>query len=75
MLSGGVGEYEMTNQAIQPHAFTVWDACQFTGLCRTRLYQLVQTGALKSFKVGGRRMFMRHDLEAFLNAAAATSNT
>ncbi|MES2833681.1 MAG: helix-turn-helix domain-containing protein [Pseudomonadota bacterium] len=60
----------MTIQPIQPHALTVRDACTFTGLCRTRLYQLKDAGMLKSFKVGGRRMFKRDDLQAFLDAAA-----
>ena len=60
----------MTVEPIKPHSLTVRDACYFTGLARTRLYALIKEGRIKSFLVGSRRMFLRKDLEAFLNQAA-----
>lgn len=60
----------MTIETIKPHSLTVRDACDFTGLSRTRLYVLIKEGRIKSFLVGARRMFLREDLEAFVNHAA-----
>lgn len=60
----------MTVEPIKPHSLTVRDACDFTGLSRTRLYALIQERRIKSFLVGSRRMFLREDLEAFMNQAA-----
>lgn len=60
----------MTVEPIKPHSLTVRDACAFTGLARTRLYALIQERRIKSFLVGSRRMFLREELEAFMNQAA-----
>lgn len=60
----------MTIEPIKPHSLTVRDACDFTGLSRTRVYALIKDGRIKSFLVGSRRMFLREDLEAFMDEAA-----
>lgn len=51
--------------SVQPTAFTVSDAVHYTGLSRSRLYELVRDGQIASFQVGGRRMFLRAALDAF----------
>lgn len=48
-----------------PLAFNVRDAVTYTGLSRSRLYELVRDGQIASFHVGGRRMFLRSALDAF----------
>ncbi len=39
-----------------PAAFTVAQSCARSGLSRSTLYAAMSTGALRSFKVGKRRM-------------------
>jgi hypothetical protein len=51
-------------ETVLPHAFTVRDAVRFSGLSRSRLYQLIKDSNLPSFTIGGRRMILRKDLEA-----------
>ena len=50
---------------IEPAAFGVPDAVRYSGLSRSRLYELVRDGQIASFQVGGRRMFLRSALDAF----------
>lgn len=63
----------MIIEPIKPHALTVRDACDFTGLSRTRLYALIKEDRIESFLVGARRMFLREVLESFVNDAARHS--
>lgn len=41
-----------------PHrlSYTVEEACDVTGFCRSRLYQAIADGSLTTFKAGRRRM-------------------
>lgn len=55
----------MATNPIQPIAFTIHDAVAYSGLSRTRLYDLMQSGVLPSLQVGGRRMIRRDALDAF----------
>lgn len=48
-----------------PHAFTIDHAVTYSGLSRSRLYTLIQSGDLPSFRVGGRRMILREVLDSF----------
>lgn len=54
-------------------ALGVEDACQALGIKRTKLYELVAAGKLKSFCIGGRRLFQRSELEAFVAREAANA--
>ncbi len=40
-------------------------AMQFLGISRDSLYKLIDSGAVTSFKIGGRRLFRPADLEAY----------
>lgn len=62
----------MAGQTVQPYALTIDNAARFSGLSRSRIYELMGAGDLKSFKVGNRRMIMLNDIKAFLDQAAHT---
>lgn len=42
------------------------------GVSRTKAFELVSGGAVKSFRVGRRRLIRRRDFEAFLDELART---
>jgi excisionase family DNA binding protein len=50
---------------IHPTAFTVATAVTYSGLSRSRLYELMKDGAIASFHVGGRRMILREAVDDF----------
>ena len=52
-------------------ALRVRDASVAVGLSRSTLCKLMATGKLRSTKVGGRRLILRADLEALLQAGVA----
>jgi excisionase family DNA binding protein len=52
-----------------PEAYTVAQASVTSGLGRTKLYEELNSGRLKSFMLCGRRLILREDLLAWLNAA------
>jgi excisionase family DNA binding protein len=52
----------------QPLALNMKDAVTYSGLSRSRLYELMRSGTLPSLSVGGRRMVLRADLDAFFDA-------
>lgn len=56
--------------ATQPLAFTIPDAVAYSGLSRSRLYDLIRTGELVSFTVGGRRMVFRTAIDTFFAGLA-----
>lgn len=58
------------NDNFPPIALTVNAAVRYSGLTRTRLYQLMQSGDLESFTIGSRRMIRRDALEAFIDRAS-----
>lgn len=63
----------MKESEIQPLvlAVSVEGACLALGIKRTKLYELVAAGKLKSFNIGGRRLFQKSELEAFVAREAA----
>lgn len=50
-------------------AFGLDDAADAIGVSRRSLYGYMTNGRLKTVKIGGRRLILRKDLEAFLEAA------
>lgn len=62
----------MIKEKPEPISMTVEDAVQYTGMARSRIYRLLKSGELTSFKLGGRTMLLRATLDSFiLNAAAS----
>jgi excisionase family DNA binding protein len=56
-----------STQPVQPTAFTIQGAAHYSGLSRSRLYSLMQSGEIASLRVGGRRMIRRDALDAFFD--------
>jgi excisionase family DNA binding protein len=52
-----------TGQPLKPLTVTVPVALQITGLGRTKFYELIKTGIIKSVVVGGRRLVNFASLE------------
>ena len=46
---------------------TVKDACDFLGISRTTLYQMMWRGELQTLKIRGSRRFRWEDLESLVN--------
>jgi excisionase family DNA binding protein len=57
----------MALSTLQPLAFTIADAVAYSGLSRSRLYLLIQSGELASLQIGGRRMIRRDALDALFD--------
>lgn len=55
----------MTVESIKPIAFSVRDAVTYSGLSRSRLYELMTAGEIASLQVGGRRLIRRESIDAF----------
>jgi excisionase family DNA binding protein len=53
-------------ELVKDGAAGVAEAGRFTGLSRTRLYELMQAGAIRYFKCGARRLILRSELQRFL---------
>lgn len=47
-------------------SLSIEEARAATGLGRTKLYQLINSGQLKAKKIGKRTIILRDDLEGFL---------
>jgi excisionase family DNA binding protein len=47
-------------------ALSIKEACRLSSLGRTKLYQLISTNALPSYKIGRRRVVFRQELEQAL---------
>ena len=50
---------------ITPLAFNLKDAVAYSGLSRSRLYELMRSRDLPSLAVGGRRMILRSAIDAY----------
>lgn len=55
------------SQNLLPVALSIDGAVNYSGMSRTRIYDLMKTGALPSFTVGCRRMIRRDALDAFID--------
>ncbi|MGH9072877.1 MAG: helix-turn-helix domain-containing protein [Acidimicrobiales bacterium] len=51
--------------------YTLEEAAASLGISRTRLHQLVATGAIASLKLGRRRMFRPQDLDDYVEGLAS----
>ena len=49
-----------------PLSLSIEEARAATGLGRTKLYQLINSGELKARKIGKRTVILKGDLDAFL---------
>ncbi|HEY8597803.1 MAG TPA: helix-turn-helix domain-containing protein [Thermomicrobiales bacterium] len=51
--------------------FTVEEAEEMTAICRSKLYEFMASGTLRSVKIGRSRRIARVDLEAFIDRLRA----
>ena len=51
-------------------AYQMPEAVTASGLSRAYLYREIQDGKLKAIKIGGRRLILRRDLEAYFDNMA-----
>ena len=58
------------SNTLPPMTVSVIEASKLTGLSRSRLYELMQDGKLKSLTIGRRRLIRVSALEALLDEAA-----
>lgn len=56
----------MQHTAPAPLALTIPDACRRLALSRSKLYELMKQGELRSFKVGSRTLIPDADLVNFV---------
>lgn len=54
----------MHNQPLKPITITINEALRVSGLGRTKLYELIGSGTLKTITVGRRRLVVYASLEA-----------
>ena len=60
----------MSSISIQPISFSVADAIAYAGLSRSRIFELMKSGHIASFQVGGRRMILREAIDGFISDMA-----
>ena len=55
-------------------SMSIKETCAATGLGRTKIYQLINCGALKARKIGKRTIVLKADLEDFLSSLKSYSS-
>jgi excisionase family DNA binding protein len=58
---------------LEPLAVSVGEAARLAGVSRTMLYQALRSGALRSLKIGSRRLITIEALDAWLHLHAVES--
>ena len=57
-----------TTIPVEPEALSVDQACAVVGLGKTKFYEIVAAGTLKTRRLGRRRLILMTDLREFLHA-------
>jgi excisionase family DNA binding protein len=55
----------------KPVSTTIDDTCHITGLGRTKIYELIGEGKLKTVAIGRRRLVLYSSIEELIHGAAA----
>ena len=63
----------MSTVQIKPVALSIPAAVAYSGLSRSRLYELMRDGSIPSVQVGGRRLIMRQAIDAFFTRLAGAA--
>ena len=58
------------SEAPKPVSITVDDTCRITGLGRTKIYELIGEGKLRTKTIGRRRLVMYASIEALMGDGA-----
>jgi excisionase family DNA binding protein len=51
---------------VEPEVLSIEQTCAVTGLGKTKIYELIGSRALKTRRLGRRRLVLRRDLQEFL---------
>jgi excisionase family DNA binding protein len=54
-------------------SYTIAEACQATGISRSKLYELIGTGTLRTFKLGSRTLIKTSALAAMIDQLATAA--
>ena len=57
---------ENSPMIIKKRAFSIAETARILGLGRTTIYRNLDTGALEAIKIGGRRLVLLEQIEAFI---------
>jgi excisionase family DNA binding protein len=56
------------NGAVERHGLTIQEACAFSGIGKTKLYEAIASGRLKARKAGKRTLILADDLRHYLSS-------
>jgi excisionase family DNA binding protein len=56
------------NRAFEKHALTIHEACSYSGIGKTKIYEAINAGKLKARKVGKRTLILSDELREFLSS-------
>lgn len=65
----------MQNQTIKPISVTVDNAIRISGIGRTKLYELINQGVIKTTTVGRRRLVIYSSLEELTDVSVIYKTT
>ena len=63
----------MAVEAQQSLFLSLRETCRLLGVGRSKLYELVGSGKIKTIKIGARRLIARDELERFVATLQATA--
>ena len=58
----------MNGAPIEKHGLTIHEACTFSGIGKTKLYEAINSGKLKARKAGKRTLILSDDLRDYLSS-------
>ena len=56
------------NGTLEKHGLTIQEACAFSGIGKTKLYEAINSGKLKARKAGKRTLILADDLRHYLSS-------
>ena len=56
------------NGAFEKHGLTIHEACTYSGIGKTKLYEAINSGKLKARKAGKRTLILSDDLRDYLSS-------
>lgn len=59
---------------LAPRAYGVTDTSRITGLGRTKIYELLASGDLKSIKIGAKRLILAESIDRLFASRAEAAN-
>ena len=58
----------MNGAPIEKHGLTIHEACTYSGIGKTKLYEAINSGKLKARKAGKRTLILSDDLRDYLSS-------